>query len=78
MRVHVKLFSRLRQLLPPETRGRADVELPEGASVEHLLAHLGVTGRVQLVSVNDQRESDLSRVLQPDDQVCVFPFGVGG
>ncbi|HSJ53301.1 MAG TPA: MoaD/ThiS family protein [Anaerolineae bacterium] len=74
----MKLFSRFRQLLPEEARGEADVELPEGATVARLLDHLGVQGRVQIVSVNDRRESDPLCPLQDGDRVRVFPFGVGG
>jgi sulfur carrier protein ThiS len=78
MTVHVKLFSRFRRHLPPEARGEADVELPQGATVAHLLDHLGISGRVQLVSVNDDPEPDRERVLREGDRVRVFPFVVGG
>ena len=40
MRIQVKLFSRLRKHLPPETRGEAFIQLPEDATVADLLAHL--------------------------------------
>jgi len=78
MTVHVKLFSRFRRHLPEEARGEADVELPRGATVAQLLEHLGIKGRVQLVSVNGDPEPDRERVLQECDSVRVFPFVVGG
>jgi len=78
MVVQVKLFSRFRQLLPREARGEAEVQLPEGATIALLMEQLGVEGRVQLVSVNDQPEPDRGRVLHDGDRVRVFPFGVGG
>jgi len=78
MVVHVKLFSRFRQLLPREARGEAHIEIPEGATVAQLLDQLGVEGRVQLISVNGQPEPNRDRILHDGDQVRVFPFGVGG
>ena len=78
MVVQVKLFSRFRQLLPPQARGEAEVQVPEGTTVARLLEQLGVQGRVQLVSVNDEPEPDRDRVLHDGDRVRVFPFGVGG
>ena len=78
MQVHVKLFSRFREHLPPEARGKATIHLPEDATVADLLAHLGITGRVQLVSVNDKPETDRARTLQDGDKVRILPFVVGG
>lgn len=78
MQVQVKLFSRFRELLPLEARGKATIQLPEDATVADLLAHLGITGRVQLIAVNDQPETDRGRVLQDGDRVRILPFVVGG
>ena len=78
MVVQVKLFSRFRQLLPQEARGEGEVQLQEGATVARLLEELGVKGRVQLISVNDEPELDRERVLHDGDRVRVFPFSVGG
>jgi len=78
MRVHVKLFSHFRERLPRETRGAATVELPEGATLEHLLAHLGIDEQVKLVTVNNKPEADRQRILHEGDTVQVFPPVVGG
>ncbi len=78
MRVHVKLFSRFRKHLPPEAQGKATIQLPEDASVADLLAHLDITGRVQLIAVNDQPETDRARALKDGDKVRILPFVVGG
>jgi len=78
MQVHVKLQSRFREHLPPETRGEATLALPEGASVNHLLAHLDIERRVRLITVNDEPETDPGRVLRDGDCIKVFPFVVGG
>jgi sulfur carrier protein ThiS len=78
MRVQVKLFSRFREVLPPQARGQATVELPDGATVAHLLDHLGIVQPVRLVSINNQPEGDHGRLLRDGDQVLIFPFVSGG
>jgi molybdopterin converting factor small subunit len=78
MRVEVRLFSRLREHLPPDARGEAIVELPEGATVGQLLAHLGIDVHVKLLSVNSQRETNWGRALHDGDVVRIFPIVVGG
>jgi molybdopterin converting factor small subunit len=78
MLVHVKLFAHFRERLPREARGAATVDLPDGATVEHLLAHLGIAERVKLVSINNKPETDRQRVLHDGDAVQIFPPVVGG
>jgi molybdopterin converting factor small subunit len=91
MKVYIQLFSTLRDCLPPEAeRGRASLDLPEGASLEALFDQLGVerclgkgqTFAAQIdswqVSVNGEFTRDLSRALQDGDQVVVFPHMAGG
>jgi sulfur carrier protein ThiS len=78
IQVHVRLFSRFRQYLPRQTRGKATVDLPQGATVAALLRELGIDGRVGLVSVNGEPEPDRQRVLRQGDEVHIFPFVVGG
>lgn len=80
--VQVQLFSRFRSLLPPEARGRATLEIPEGATVARLLDELdlasGEHGRVRRVAVNGQTQPDHDYILHDGDQVRIFPFVVGG
>ncbi|MGD2207770.1 MAG: MoaD/ThiS family protein [Anaerolineae bacterium] len=78
MYVYVKLFSRFRQHLPREARGQATVELPDGATVQHLLDHLGIAGRVQLIAVNGEPNAERQRTLQDGEEVRIFPVVVGG
>jgi molybdopterin converting factor small subunit len=78
MDVHVRLYSRFREHLPPEAKGQATITLPDGATVGHLLDHLGIVRRVQLMMINDEPETDRARVLHDGDQVRIFPFVVGG
>jgi sulfur carrier protein ThiS len=78
MHIEVALFSRFRDHLPRQARGKATIELPNDATVEHLLTHLGITGRVKLVTINGQTETDRTRILTDGDQVRIFPVVVGG
>jgi sulfur carrier protein ThiS len=78
MLVHIRLFSTLRPLLPPEARGATSLELPDGSSVADLLDHLGIADPVKLVTVNGTPETHRDRVLSDGDTVLVFPPVVGG
>ncbi len=75
--VHIKLYSILRDKLPAEAGGQADLAMPLGASVADLLDSLSIAHRV-VVSVNDTHEPDLARLLQAGDQVRVFSSVGGG
>jgi molybdopterin converting factor small subunit len=78
MRIHVRLFSRFQEHLPPEAHGVADVDLPDGATVGDLVGQLGIVRRVKLITVNDRPETDLTRPLAEGDSVRIFPIVVGG
>jgi sulfur carrier protein ThiS len=78
MQLYVKLFSRFREHLPSETKGEATIELPGGATIDHLLDHLGIVRRVQLITINGEPEIDRARILHDGDRVHIFPFVVGG
>ena len=78
MQVQVKLFSRFREVLPRETRGQTKLDLPDGTTVAELLAHLGITDPVKLITVNGQREVDLQHPLANGDTLQIFPPVVGG
>jgi molybdopterin converting factor small subunit len=91
MKVEVKLFSILRDCLPPEAKqGRATIELPEPATLSDLITHLGVDQKLGYtpqdiiaragwqVIVNGSFESDLGRSLKDEDFVQIFPPVAGG
>ena len=77
MQIHLKLYSILREKLPPDAKGRAVMELDESATLEDLLDKLDIHNRV-VISVNDQHESDLTRGLKTGDQVKIFSSISGG
>jgi sulfur carrier protein ThiS len=77
MKVNVRLHGRLRDLLPPEARGRASVELDDGASLGDLLSELNVEPANLAISLNGHIVGEDERVLQPGDEVQMFA-GIGG
>lgn len=77
MLVQVHLYGILRDLLPPEAKGRATITLEEGARVRDLLAHLGVQRRV-LVAVNDLPKVDVDFLLHEGDRVIIYTMVGGG
>ncbi len=79
MKVQVKLMASLRSQLPPEARGSTVLELPPGATVAAVLAHLGIADtRVHAVMVNDALELDRQRPLADGDALVVLPPVAGG
>jgi sulfur carrier protein ThiS len=77
LEIHLKLYSILREKLPPGSNGQAVIELREGAALSDLFEELGITRRV-VVSVNGVHEPDKSRRLQDGDQVKIFSSISGG
>ena len=78
MQIYVRLFSRFRDHLPPEAKGEATIQLPDGATVGQLLAYLGTEKRVKLINVNGEQVADRCIVLHDGDSVRVYPIAVGG
>jgi sulfur carrier protein ThiS len=76
MQIQVHLHGILRDQLPPEARGKAEITLEERASVKDLLEVLGINRRV-VAAVNDQEEVDHSMVLHNGDHVVLF-VEIGG
>jgi len=79
MRVWVRLYATLRAYLPEATSGaKAPVELPEGATMGALVKQLELpAGEVKVTFVNGRARSP-DWVLQPEDEVGVFPPIGGG
>jgi len=77
LEIHLQLYSILREKLPPGSKGRAVLQLKEGAVLADLLDELDITRRV-VISVNGAHESDASRRLQDGDQVKIFSSISGG
>jgi sulfur carrier protein ThiS len=77
MKVHLQLFSILRDKLPREAQGETTLELQDGATVADVLAVLDITRNV-VISVNDVHEPDKSRQLQNGDDIKMFSSVGGG
>jgi thiamine biosynthesis protein ThiS len=77
LKVHLQLYSVLREKLPPEAKGRAVLRLDDGATLAELLEKLEIKRRV-VISVNEEHEADKSRQLQDGDEVKIFSSISGG
>ncbi|MCS7016058.1 MAG: MazG nucleotide pyrophosphohydrolase domain-containing protein [Gemmatales bacterium] len=76
MQVLIKPMGMLRQRLGGSER---ILEVPEGTTLEQLLGQLGLArGAVQVVMVNGERESDLTRPLQDRDEITLLAPVAGG
>ncbi len=76
--IHLQLYSILREKLPPDARGRADLALHDGATLTELLERLDIRRNNIVISVNDTHEPDRSRVLADGDHIRVFSAVGGG
>lgn len=77
MEIHLQLFSILRDLLPPEKKGKTTLQLNEGSTLNDLLKELDIKRRVA-ISVNGIQESDHNRQLLNGDKVKIFTSIGGG
>ena len=75
--IHVILHSYLREKLPPQAKGRADLPLPIGSSIADAFAALGIGPGVAW-SLNGKLERDQAIILQDGDELRVFRQGSGG
>jgi len=77
MFVKVKLYGILRDKLPPDAKGLAEIELPLGSTVQDIIKKLQISTMVK-VSVNEALERDIQRELQEGDEVQLFRPAGGG
>ncbi|HID51673.1 MAG TPA: hypothetical protein EYP41_06520 [Anaerolineae bacterium] len=77
MKVNVKLIATYREFLPPECRGKAELEVAEGTTAVDLLTRLGVPVEESVVLV-DGRTPDPDQPLKEGDSVCAFSTTAGG
>ncbi len=77
LEIHLQLFSILRDILPPELKGRTVIQLNEGSTLKDLLSELDINRRVA-ISVNDLQERNRSYKLEDGDQVKIFTSVGGG
>jgi thiamine biosynthesis protein ThiS len=77
LKVHLRLYSILREKLPPEAKGRAVLHLNEKATIADLLEELNITRRV-VISLNGVHEADRWRQLKDGDEIKIFSSISGG
>ena len=88
MKIYVKLYATLTQYIPEAILGqyahrtgagsRLEMSLPEGSTLDDLIAHLEFPrGQVKVIFVNAMAR-DLDYRLQPGDEIGIFPPIGGG
>jgi len=77
LKVHLQLYSILREKLPPEAKGKVVLQLEQGATIDSILQEFDIERRV-VVSVNDKYEPDKSRQLRDGDKIKIFSSISGG
>jgi sulfur carrier protein ThiS len=77
LKVHLQLYSILREKLPTEARGKTVLHMDEGATLADILEELGIKRRV-VMSMNGVYEPDQSCQLRDGDDVKIFSAISGG
>ncbi|MFQ5666692.1 MAG: MoaD/ThiS family protein [Candidatus Binatia bacterium] len=80
MKIELRLFASLRKKLPPGSpRGKCTLELPNGATVDHVLVRMGIPHEgAQMILVNGDHDRDFHRTLSDGDILSIFPPVAGG
>lgn len=85
MKIVLKLYAMLTDYLPEQGRDQkheVDVELPDGATVAHVIERFGLPPRlIHLVLVNGiyiPPDHRLSRTLRDGDALAIWPMVAGG
>ena len=83
MKIKVRLFANLRAKLPAGNDGQeAEVEVPEGATPEVVIAQLEIPPEMaHLVMIDGYHllpEERTSRTIQPGEVLAIFPPIAGG
>ncbi len=77
MNCKVILHAILREKLPLEAQGRADVEIAEGSTIRDVILRLGLPPGCQC-AVNEQIEKNLDRRIEDGDVLRFFRASSGG
>lgn len=79
MRVTVRLYASLAKYEPRGNRGAPiPVDLPDGATVADLLAHLGIPREHARMIVSDDEQIADTAVLRDGQHVALYPPIAGG
>jgi sulfur-carrier protein len=79
MKVTVKLFANLQELLPPEAKANTIVgELAPGATVGEVLREFKVPDDLKLIILVNSVHAGKDQVLKAGDVLAVFPPIAGG
>ena len=75
---YVRLHAILKKHLPPDANGTAVIELPDGASVADLIAHLKIPPKHTGMMVSGDEYLETTTPLREGQEVNLFPPLAGG
>jgi molybdopterin converting factor small subunit len=79
MHVNVKLYASLARFSPGKLAGTPfEIDLPDSASIQDVVDHLGIPPEETKISFVNGLIRDLDWVLEPGDEVGIFPPIGGG
>lgn len=82
MKITVKLFTVLREKLPPEAKGEVELEVDEGTRPVDLIERLDIPEQLaHLVMIDGYHllpDEVKNRVLRPGEVLAIFPPIAGG
>ena len=77
MKVQLKLIATYQEFLPPINKGKAEIDVPEGATAVSVLTDLGIPIDECVILV-DGRSPNPGETLQEGNVVFAFPAMAGG
>ncbi len=79
MKIKVKIFENLRDVLPEDALGDSDmIEAPEGATVGEVLEILKIPSDIRILTLVNSARARNDRVIEPGDRLEIFPPIAGG
>lgn len=76
MKVRVRCFGSLRELVPP--RGEVELDVAEGDTVAEVVAAIGVPSRAVHLVLLDGERADVATPVGPGSEIALMPPFSGG
>ena len=79
MKIELRLFAYLRDLLPLESRGLKKMEVKDDFTIDNLMDEIGIVEKeIMIVMINGIRRLDYDESMKEGDRVAIFPPVGGG
>lgn len=78
MKLEVRLFANLRDLLPNDAKGVTQVEMAQGSTAAELITKMKIPRDLPLIVMINGKREDETTELKEDDRIGIFPPVGGG